>query len=115
MEKNIRENEGSVERSDHYDFFFQLLKHALVKTALVYLEGIVPRHLLENYLLLISAAAANKGAVVLLRVLREFLFPRMSLRMTVRSNASAIMDWMMDLHKSLVPCDKQTQLCRYVR
>lgn len=89
-EKTIRPNEGSVERADHYDVFFQLI----VKAALVYLEEVVPAHVLANYNWLIDAVSENKGAVVLIRVLKEFLLPRMALRMAVRSNVSSVIDWM---------------------
>lgn len=34
------------------------------------------------------------GAVVLVRTLREFLFPRLGLRMAIRANESSIIDWM---------------------
>ena len=33
------------------------------------------------------------GAVVILRILKEFIFPRLALRMDVRANESSIIDW----------------------
>ena len=57
FEKTIREDEGDVERSDHYDVFSQLQAKSMVQ----YLEELVPPHLLANYPMLLESVSENKG------------------------------------------------------
>ena len=57
FEKTIAYRTANVELSDHYDIFLQLV----TKAASLYLEEIVPAHLLINPQMLLEAVFENKG------------------------------------------------------
>ena len=57
FDKTIREDEGDVKRSDHYDLFSQLQAKSMVQ----YIEEFVPPHLLSNCPMLLESVSENKG------------------------------------------------------
>jgi hypothetical protein len=57
VRKTIAYHTANVELSDHYDICLQLV----TKAALLYLEEIVPAHLLINPQMLLEAVFENKG------------------------------------------------------